>query len=278
MSYLFRPTPVMNPWGPAPKPFLPAGLRGGAMRGYQVNVNWQELFESARRVPDRTPWIVKSGTMGRFGMGQDAGDIDSDVGLPLAPVDTSNINLDLGDTLPPGFFNISAPNAPAIVPYNPGSVASAPSVTSGGGTASLPGSNLPALPGVSSPSSSGISSIVSSLSTLATSITKAATGINPAVAPVAPINTAGMTATQQSLVAQAQQLQAQAAAATAAGNPSLAATYTAEANQLLAEAQTSSANFFTESTLISGMPNYLTLGLGVAFLAIAAGAIGKISK
>jgi hypothetical protein len=263
MSYLYRPTPVMNPWGPPPPDVVLRGLRGGTMRGYQVNLNWKSFFDEIRSVKNSAPWIVKSGTMGRFNLGDDSTDDFSD--LPLAPVDESNIDLSVMPALPVDLYPMSAPIAPAITPYTPGTP---PIISSGGGiptTAAIPGSTAAA------PSSaSSTTSLVNSLTSLATSITKAATGqINPTIPPLASgINTAGLTSGQQSLVAQAVTLQ-QEAANIAATNPSLAATYTAEANSLLQEAgATSTTNFFTESTLIAGMQNWEVFAVGVGAVAV----------
>lgn len=271
MSYLYRPTPVMNPWGAPPPDVVKSGLRGGTMRGFQQNVNWQDFFNAARRVSFAEPWITRSGAMGRYGMGDDTTDFTD---LPLAPVDSSNINLDLTPALPVDLYPMTAPIAPPVAPYNPGPISAAPSITSGGGVVS-PGSNM--VPSTSPSSSSGISALLNSISSLTTSVTRA---INPTAAPpIAAINTTGLASSQQSLVAQAQQLQAQAAAI-AASNPTLAAQYQAQANQLLAQAGTAGSGFFawfTESTLIAGLPNWGALGIGVAAIAALAGAV-KVAR
>lgn len=253
MSYLYRPTPVFNP-GPPPRVPL-RGLPAGTMHGYADGVNWKAFFDSKRAALQGSPWIVRSGTMGSFlagGLGDDSIDLSS---LPLAPIDTSNINLfSMPAPVPVDFYPMPAPIDPSIAPYNPGPISAAPSIVSSGGSITSPGA-------ASTQASTPWAQIVGSLAPLGTSIIKAATGqpqINPAIAPVAPT-------TQQSLVAQAQSLQAQAAAL-AASNPALAAQYTASANSLLAQAGVTGASSFTSfltgSTIIPGIPNFAVIGGG----------------
>lgn len=122
MSYLYRPTPVFNP-GPSRGIPLSGAVSGGAMHGYQANINWRGFFDEARRACAGKPWVVRSGTMGSF-LGQDDGfDYSS---LPLTPYDPSIISL---DPLPmPELDYSSLP----LAPYDPSNISLMPPISSGG--------------------------------------------------------------------------------------------------------------------------------------------------
>ena len=262
MSYLYRPTPVFNPG--TQKPNLSGAVSGGQMRGYDNSINWKSFFDAKRSAMQGDPWIVRSGTMGSF-LGKQLGDDTTDTvdlsSLPLTPYDPSNINLDLSTLLPPDFFNMSAPIAPTVTAYNPGPISAAPQIVSAGGSITSP-----SVSPTSANAASSAASLISALASAGTSIARAATGqpaINPTVAPIAPT-------AQQSMLTQAQQYQAQAAAL-ATTNPSLAAQYTAQANNLLAQAGVSTGSWFTQSSVISGFPNWGVLaGGGIAAVALMA--------
>ncbi|MBZ5662715.1 MAG: hypothetical protein LAO08_20125 [Acidobacteriia bacterium] len=253
MSYLFRPTPVFNPGPPRGIP-LSGAVSGGVMRGWDSSVNWKAYFDSKRAAAQGSPWIVKSGTMGSY-LGDMAPDPIDFTSLPLAPVSTDPLLTTIN--LPDSWFNLNPPIAPAIVPYDPGAVPSPVIVSSGG---SILSPVAPGAPSTSSPAGS-LTSIINSIASLGVNIAKAATGqpVNLGVPPAAP----AAPAAQSSLVAQAQSLQAQATAL-ASTNPQLAAQYTASANALLAQAGVSAPSWFTQSTVIPGLPNWgLLAGGGV---------------
>lgn len=116
MSFLFRPTPVIVLSGKTvgddhvPLRRLPAGT----MQGYTPNQRSQALNSIGRRTLRGDPWIISSGTMGRFVLGD--------------------------DSLPPDFF--SGVDASPVLPDVP---SLPPDFFSGGGTPILPIANLPAL-------------------------------------------------------------------------------------------------------------------------------------
>lgn len=245
----FRPTPVFNPGPPVRVPLrrLPAGT----MHGYDSGVNWKAYFDAKRAATQGKPWIVRSGAMGSF-LAQDSTDgidisslpLPSDIGPSLSP---------LTPALPVDLYPMPSPIEPSIAPFNPGPISLAPQVVSAGGGV-LPPSTAPGS------SASSIAQILSELTSAGTSIARAATGqpapINPLIAPQTPANNGGSAA----LVSQAQSLQAQANAL-AASNPALAEQYAARANTLLAQAGVGTS-WFTQSTIISGLPNWGVLAGG----------------
>lgn len=255
MNFLYRPTPILNPGPPADVVLsrLPAGM----MRGYDGSVNWKAYFDSQRAAVQGNPWIVRSGTMGSFVLGQDDGSIDYS-NLPF-PTDIGGSLSPLTPALPVDLYPMSPPIDPSIAPYSPGAP---PSIVSSGG---------PILP----PSSSGfnITQFINSLTSLGTNIARAATGqITPSIAPVPPSAAAGSQLTQPSaLVASAQTLQAQANALDAS-NPALAAQYRQRAAALLAQAG-SGASWFSQSTIISGVPDVAVYGGGALALLLIVGAM-----
>lgn len=264
MSYLYRPTPVFNPGPQAAN--LSGAVSGGVMRGCDSGVNWKAYFDSSRAATQGKPWIVSSGAMGAF-LAQDSIDISS---LPLTPYDPGISLAPL--PLPDSFWSMPSPIAPAIVPYDPGSV---PAIVSSGRSILQPPGALP-VPGFS------WASLIAPLASLGTQITRSVTGsgggINPATAPLAPAGPAALPAQQSSLIAQAQSLQAQANALQTS-NPTLAAQYRASASALLAQAgASSSGSWFTQSTIFSGLPNWGVLAGGAAVIAIAFSFAGRRGK
>lgn len=239
MSYLYRPTPVLNP-GPQ-MANLSGAVSGGVMSGWDNSVNWKSFFEAKRAAAQGSPWLVKSGTMGSFLAGNALGDVSSDPyftdtsALPLPVLDPA-MSLDpLVSVLPPDFFNLSPPTAPAITPYNPGAP---PSIVSAGGSILSPIAPFAPAPGAP------LASVISQLASLGTNIAKAVTGqVNPLIPPAPP---ASVTPQQNnSVVAQAQ------------------------ANTLLAQAGSAGTSWLTQSTVISGFPNWGLLAAGAAVIAIA---------
>jgi hypothetical protein len=109
MSFLYRPTPVVNlgrgqfaarsmmGWS------APGGQLGGVMHGIDLDKSYKALSDRLRRVPSGNPWIQASGTMGEFipnGLG----------GLG-----------DNGDTVDPSSIDFysgvdSSPNVPVFTP------------------------------------------------------------------------------------------------------------------------------------------------------------------
>ena len=107
MSFVFRPSPVvvLSGWDPAGEVYYPFGLpvadpktrwygygfkgdttypaRGGTMQGYTRNMASPALNAIGRRTIGGSPWLISSGTMGRF-LGQDDGS-----GLDLSNIDFS---------------------------------------------------------------------------------------------------------------------------------------------------------------------------------------------
>jgi hypothetical protein len=273
MSYLYRPTPVLNPRPPVAN--LSGAVSGGVMLGCDGSVNWKAYFDAQRAAAQGSPWIVRSGTMGSFvldGMGDasdpgfidptsvasfDPSSIDPSL-LPLAPVTADPT---LSPIFPPGMFSMPSPNAPPMVPYSPGAP---PPIVSAGGSVLTPPSSVPPW-----------QQVVNSLLNIGTSITKRATtggpDVNPAIAPVAPPPGTVAPATAQAMIAQAQSLQAQAKAL-AATNPAMAASYTQQANLLLAQAGAPAVgtSWFTQSTVFPGLPNWGVLAGGLGLIAIVA--------
>ena len=136
MSFVFRPTPVIVLSGKTvgddhvPMRRLPAGT----MHGYVPNRNSQALNSIGRRTISGDPWILSSGTMGRFVLGDDSLPSDFFSGLdapPSLPTDSSG--------LPSDFFS-GAAGTPIIPTANLPTLGPAPSlgipnlpVGSGGG-------------------------------------------------------------------------------------------------------------------------------------------------
>lgn len=174
MSYLYRPTPVMNP-GPSRDVPL-RGLPAGTMRGIIFGADYKPGSDRLRAARASTPWIVTSGTMGNFG---GMGDAFSDItGIDMQPVDLTSVpTFDTSQPLSPNFWSMPSPMAPT--PNIPASMAP-PIISSGGSILSQSASGIP----------SWLSALNATLST-GTAIAKTVTsggggGINPAIPPVAP--------------------------------------------------------------------------------------------
>lgn len=118
-SYPFRPTPIVTLAG---KTVGTDGVRlrekAGTMHGYAAAADYKALNDIGRRTMRGNPWLVGSGTMGRF-LGDDSGDFG-------APFDTSSAPID--DTLQMPVFN------DPIIPINLGPVTpiDTTSISSGG--------------------------------------------------------------------------------------------------------------------------------------------------
>jgi hypothetical protein len=243
VSYLYRPTPVVNP--PQRAPIALRRPPAGEMRGYQVNVNWRELFEQARRACGRTPWIHRSGAMsgftldgctrcphrGRCGMGQDDGsapDLTPDfssldysgafaapIMQPIAPVDLSAIPAPtISEQISPGVWETSG------APVGAGSTGFGIPATSPLPPAPTAAAAAPSAPGVVTQVTSG-----------AAAIAKAAVKPTTAIAPTGYAAIPGY-----------------------GGVTPLAA-----------------PSWFSQSTLISGMPNWMLLAGGLLLLVFAGG-------
>jgi len=96
VSFTYRPTPVVVLSGKTvgddhvPLRRLPAGT----MYGYTPSFVSPALNAIGRRTISGDPWIIASGTMGRFVLGDDGS------GLDFPPIDTTSIDI-TGDLTPP---------------------------------------------------------------------------------------------------------------------------------------------------------------------------------
>lgn len=254
MSFAYRPTPILNP-GPQTAN-LSGAVSGGVMGDYDPSVNWKAYFDSQRAAVQGKPWIVRSGAMGAFVLGQDDGTLP----LPPPPADPG---ISLDPLAPPDIsWAMPSPIAPSIVPYDPG----APPAFVTGGSPLTP----PSMPGFN------WQSLIAPVTSLVTNITRAATGsggINPSVPPGPPPQASQLTQ-PSSLVAQAQALQAQANALQAS-NPQLAAQYRASAASLLAQAGGApGGSWFTQSNVIPGLPNWGVLAGVLAIVVLGSSMLG----
>jgi len=108
VSFTYRPTPVIVLSGKTvgddhvPLRRLPAGT----MHGYTPNMASPALNAIGRRTLRGDPWIISSGTMGRFLLGDDGS------GLDFPPIDTTSVDI-TGDLTPPSF---TVPQLAPIVP------------------------------------------------------------------------------------------------------------------------------------------------------------------
>ena len=108
MSFTYRPTPVIVLSGKTvgddhvPLRRLPAGT----MYGYTPNMASPALNAIGRRTLRGDPWIISSGTMGRFLLGDDGS------GLDFPPIDTTSVDI-TGDLTPP---SLTVPQLAPIVP------------------------------------------------------------------------------------------------------------------------------------------------------------------
>lgn len=107
MSFTYRPTPVIVLSGKTvgddhvPLRRLPAGT----MHGYVPNQRSQALNSIGRRTLKGDPWILSSGTMGRFVLGDDSSGLDfTSVPPPdfsSLPIDTTSVDITGGLVAPP---------------------------------------------------------------------------------------------------------------------------------------------------------------------------------
>jgi hypothetical protein len=111
MSFTYRPTPVIVLSGKTvgddhvPLRRLPAGT----MQGYTPNFASPALNAIGRRTLKGDPWLISSGSMGKFVLGDDS--------LPpdfFSSLDASPIVPDTSSSLPPDFFG--GLSTPPIVP------------------------------------------------------------------------------------------------------------------------------------------------------------------
>lgn len=115
MSFTYRPTPVIVLNGKTvgddhvPLRRLPAGT----MHGYTPNFVSPALNAIGRRTISGDPWLISSGTMGRFVLGDDGS------GLDFPPIDTTSVDI-TGDLVPPSDFTIPqlAPIVPSSFPVD----------------------------------------------------------------------------------------------------------------------------------------------------------------
>jgi hypothetical protein len=105
MSFLYRPTPVVNLGRGqfASQAVTLANSPGGVMHGVDVDRNYKPLADRLRRVPAGNPWIQRSGVMSEF-VPNGLGGLDD--GLVEGDFDT-------GDFYAGGDFS---PNVPAFTP------------------------------------------------------------------------------------------------------------------------------------------------------------------
>ncbi len=221
MSFTYRPTPVVVLSGKTvgddhvPLRRLPAGT----MYGYTPNMASQALSSIGRRTISGDPWILSSGTMGKFVLGDDSLPADF-----FDSLDTSPIVPDV-PSLPPDFFTGAAgtpilptPNMPVMGPAPNIGIPSLPG--SGGGIPFIntPGPALPSIP----PSPAQTQATVAAGTSLLTSI---ANFFKPAPPKATP-----MTAAQPGVY----------------------------------NAYPTAPSWFSQQSLVSGMPNYQTLLLGGA--------------
>lgn len=166
MSFVFRPTPVIVLSGKTvgddhvPLRRLPAGT----MQGYTPNFASPSLNSIGRRTISGSPWLIASGTMGRFVLGDDS--LPSDF---FSGADASPILPDI-PSLPPDFFSgagtpiLPTPNLPALGPAPSLGIPNMPGAGTGIPFINTPG---PAAPPIASvPPASAISSAITSIANI----------------------------------------------------------------------------------------------------------------
>ncbi len=254
MSFLYRPTPVVN-WGNGPyaSSRVLSGWPGASMRGIPAGAGAlgsggpTGAVSRMRRVDTRMqPWLKSSGTMGSFipnGLGQDdgsgidwstAGNISPDVPV-FTPPDLTPPDLGLPDSFSPAF----SPNLPALIapsqPPLPASFFTNPSPI-----IPAPSSDVPVAPNFGPFAGAG----------------PTGTGIPG----TQPLNPASIISPAASIVS--------SIASFFPPKPAAPAGY----RQLpgsggsVAAASTSPLAWFSKSTILQGTPNYLTLLGGTAAL------------
>jgi len=261
MSFVYRPTPVvrLSGWDPLGEVYYPYGLpiadpktrwygygfkgdttypaRCGTMQGYTPNMASPRLNAIGRRTLKGDPWLVASGTMGRF-LGQDDGSDGS--GMDFSGAFAS-------PTLPSSGI-VDAGNAPNLFDY--GGAFSSPTIPISSASAAGPAPNIgaPALPAASGlipVSYAGPSAPTAAAGTLA-----------PAAAPAA--------AAAPSLITSIANL----------FKSTTSATPMTAAQPGVYKATTVTPSWFSQSSLVSGTPNSTVLIFGVAALVAMAVFVG----
>jgi hypothetical protein len=102
VSFVYRPTPIVTLGGKTTGSdgVLMQRLPAGTMQGYTPNFASPALNSIGRRTISGDPWIISSGTMGRFVLGDDSLTADFFAGSNLSPIIPPS---DPG--LPPDFFS-----------------------------------------------------------------------------------------------------------------------------------------------------------------------------
>jgi hypothetical protein len=156
VSFLYRPTPVivLSGWDPAGEVYYPFGLpvadpkkrwygygfkgdttyprRGGTMEGYTPNMISPALNAIGRRTISGDPWIISSGTMGRFVLGDDLPpDFFDSLSLPPVVPDSSSLPGDFFGSLDSSPI-IPTANLPALGPAPSLGIPNLPAAWSGG--------------------------------------------------------------------------------------------------------------------------------------------------
>jgi hypothetical protein len=187
VSFAYRPTPVIVLSGKTvgddhvPLRRLPAGT----MQGYTPNFVSPALNAIGRRTMQGDPWIISSGTMGKFVLGDDSLPEDFFSGLdvtPTLPTDSSG--------LPSDFFT-GAAGTPILPTASLPTLGPAPSLGipnlpagSGGG---IPLTYTPAAPPAAGPSAAQVQATAAAGTSLLTSI---ANLFKPAPAKATPMTAA----------------------------------------------------------------------------------------
>jgi hypothetical protein len=166
VSFTYRPTPVIVLSGKTvgddhvPLRRLPAGT----MQGYTPNMTSPALNAVGRRTLKGDPWIISSGTMGRFVLGDDSLPPDFFSGANTPPI------LPDAPALPPDFFSgAGTPILPTTSVFDPGL---APNIGIPGFPGSGGGVPFISTPGPAAPASaaSPVQSTVAAGTSLLTSI------------------------------------------------------------------------------------------------------------
>jgi hypothetical protein len=170
MSFTYRPTPVIVLSGKTvgddhvPLRRLPAGT----MQGYTPNMASQALNSIGRRTISGDPWIIASGTMGRFVLGDDTLPADFFDSLNLPPVVP-----DVAPALPPDFFSaagtpiLPTPNLPPLGPAPSLGIPDMPGAGTGVPFINTPGPAAPTISSAGSPAQATVAAGTSLLTSIA---------------------------------------------------------------------------------------------------------------
>ena len=240
---LYRPTPTLRTFGGNPTVAGPVsnGLRGGEMRGVVLGWDYKSASDQGKRATQGNPWIISSGTMGRFVLGDDSFD--------LSPFD-------------PGTPDFSAPD------FSSGPDFGLPDFYAGASASPIaPTSTLQT--GVQAPDL-GIPTFGPSAP-----IVSAGSPIAP-VAPTPAVSSAGAAATAVAPAPSLAQSIANLFKPSAPTIPATMKTAVVPASGLYSIAP-AGTSFLTQSTIVPGMPNSTVLIGGVVLLAFLA-AMGSSRK